>query len=56
MNKRQKKKLFKKRSAFYPHGGPDAFFVPGFYRCWNDQKEMGETGQDAGISIRKHGI
>lgn len=25
MNKRQKKKLFKKKSAFYPIGGPDVF-------------------------------
>ena len=25
MNKRQKKKLFKKRSIFYPKGGPDVF-------------------------------
>lgn len=25
VNKRQKKKLFKKRSAFYPNGGPDVF-------------------------------
>lgn len=25
MNKRQKKKLFKKKSAFYPNGGPDVF-------------------------------
>lgn len=25
MNKRQKKKLLKKRSAFYPNGGPDVF-------------------------------
>jgi hypothetical protein len=30
MNKRQKKKLFKKRSAFYPHGGPDAFLFQVF--------------------------
>ena len=30
MNKRQKKKLFKKRSAFYPQGGPDAFLVQVF--------------------------
>ena len=25
MNKRQKKKLFKKKSIFYPKGGPDVF-------------------------------
>lgn len=25
VNKRQKKKLFKKRSIFYPKGGPDVF-------------------------------
>ena len=25
MNLRQKKKLFKKKSAFYPNGGPDVF-------------------------------
>lgn len=25
MNKRQKKKLFKKRSFYYPVGGPDVF-------------------------------
>lgn len=30
MNKRQKKKLFKKRSAFYPHGGPDVFLFQVF--------------------------
>ena len=30
MNKRQKKKLFKKRSAFYPNGGPDVFLFQVF--------------------------
>lgn len=30
VNKRQKKKLFKKRSAFYPNGGPDVFLFQVF--------------------------
>lgn len=30
MNKRQKKKLFKKKSAFYPNGGPDVFLFQVF--------------------------
>lgn len=30
MNKRQKKKLFKKKSAFYPNGGPDIFLFQVF--------------------------
>ena len=30
MNQRQKKKLFKKKSAFYPNGGPDVFLFQVF--------------------------
>ena len=30
MNKRQKQKLFKKKSAFYPKGGPDVFLFQVF--------------------------
>ena len=38
------KEVIQEKVSLLPKWWPGRIFVSGFYWCWNDQKEMGETG------------